>query len=122
MRPQRPRRLVGLLYRFRFAKVGVAAAAVLVALAVAAGAFLGLKEPGKPVAERPIQPVPLTSYSGLQPVPLTTFPGNEHHATLSPDGSQVAFSWNGENQQNDDIYVQMIGSANPLRLTMVTCV
>ena len=37
--------------------------------------------------------------------------------TFSPDGSQVAFIWNGENQDNFDVYVKVIGSAEPRRLT-----
>ena len=50
-------------------------------------------------------------------VPLTSYPGFEHSPTFSPDGSQVAFSWNGADQKNWDLYVQMIGNASPLRLT-----
>ena len=30
--------------------------------------------------------------------------------SFSPDGNQVAFSWNGEKQDNFDIYVKLIGS------------
>jgi DNA-binding winged helix-turn-helix (wHTH) protein len=52
-----------------------------------------------------------------QPVPFTTYPGIERSPTFSPDGSQVAFSWNGENQDNFDIYVKVIGSDPPHRLT-----
>jgi Tol biopolymer transport system component len=33
--------------------------------------------------------------------------------SLSPDGNQVTFSWNGPNQDNPDIYVQMIGGTGP---------
>jgi hypothetical protein len=55
--------------------------------------------------------------ASLQAVPLTTYPGYECCPSLSPDGSQVAFSWNGEKQDNYDIYVQVIGSGAPLRLT-----
>ncbi len=64
------------------------------------------------------------SESPLQAVPLTSFPGNADTATFSPDGSQVAFAWDGEKDQdvaaitNADIYVQLVGSGNrPLRLT-----
>jgi Tol biopolymer transport system component/DNA-binding winged helix-turn-helix (wHTH) protein len=53
----------------------------------------------------------------LQAVPLTTFEGEEHGPTFSPDGSQVAFYWDGENQDNFDIYVQVIGEPRALRLT-----
>jgi Tol biopolymer transport system component len=50
-------------------------------------------------------------------VPLTTYAGIEHSPSFSPDGNQVAFSWNGERQDNFDIYVKLIGSPTPLRLT-----
>jgi Tol biopolymer transport system component/DNA-binding winged helix-turn-helix (wHTH) protein len=51
------------------------------------------------------------------PVPLTTYPGEERQASLSPDGNQVAFAWNGEKQDNFDIYVKLIGSETLLRIT-----
>jgi serine/threonine protein kinase/WD40 repeat protein len=50
-------------------------------------------------------------------VQVTTFPGGEKYPTLAPDGQQVAFTWSGETQDNDDLYVQRIGSGGPLRLT-----
>ena len=50
-------------------------------------------------------------------VPLTSYPGLEHSPTFSPDGNQVAFSWNGAEPNNWDIYVQLIGNASPHRLT-----
>src|SRR5436305_1945542 len=51
-------------------------------------------------------------------VPLTTLPGNVGSPTFSPDGSQVAFGWDGEsNGQGNDLYVKVIGSEKPLRLT-----
>ena len=31
-----------------------------------------------------------------QLIPLTTFPGSEDSLSFSPDGNQVAFSWDGE--------------------------
>jgi Tol biopolymer transport system component/DNA-binding winged helix-turn-helix (wHTH) protein len=49
--------------------------------------------------------------------PLTSYQGVETEPSFSPDGSQVAFSWNGESQTNFDIYVQTVGSGAPLRLT-----
>jgi Tol biopolymer transport system component len=36
---------------------------------------------------------------------------------LSPDGGQVAFVWNGEKQDNEDIYVQLVDEPAPRRLT-----
>lgn len=50
-------------------------------------------------------------------VPLTALPGVESQPTFSPDGNQVAFSWNSETENNWDIYVKVIDSATPLRLT-----
>jgi Tol biopolymer transport system component len=48
---------------------------------------------------------------------LTSYPGIEARPTFSPDGQQVAFSWDGENQDNEDIYVVIVGSDSPLRVT-----
>lgn len=51
------------------------------------------------------------------PVPLTSTVGLSRHPALSPDGRQVAFSWNGESQDNFDVYVKLVGPGVPLRLT-----
>jgi serine/threonine protein kinase len=53
----------------------------------------------------------------LRAVSLTTLAGVERYPSLSPDGNHVAFTWTGSKQDNPDIYVQMIGSGSPLRLT-----
>ena len=58
-----------------------------------------------------------TPPAALEAVPLTTYPGYECSPSFSPDGNQVAFSWNGEKQDNYDIYVKLIASGRPLRLT-----
>jgi eukaryotic-like serine/threonine-protein kinase len=50
-------------------------------------------------------------------VPITTYPGFEKDPSLSPDGSQIAFSWNGPTQQRFHIYVKAIGPGPPLQLT-----
>ena len=42
---------------------------------------------------------------------------DEWSPTFSPDGEQVAFSWNGEKWDDASIYVKMIGSAEVRRLT-----
>lgn len=53
--------------------------------------------------------------AGIRPV--TTFPGDEREPSLSPDGRQVAFSWEGKKGDNRDIYVALLGEQDPLRLT-----
>ena len=86
---------------------GRAAAWVGVAVALAAAAAIAAWLIRRPApADAP-----------LQPVPLTAFAGGEGQPTLSPDGTQVAFRWNGEQQQNNDIYVMLIGGTTPLQLT-----
>jgi eukaryotic-like serine/threonine-protein kinase len=51
-------------------------------------------------------------------VQLTSYVGRELSPTFSPDGTQVAFAWNGEKEDNFDIYVKLVGASGPpLRLT-----
>jgi len=53
----------------------------------------------------------------LRAVPLTSYPGNQTSPTLSPDGNRVAFMWNGEKQDNYQIYIAQIGGGTPVRIT-----
>jgi len=50
-------------------------------------------------------------------MPLTTLPGVESEPSLSPDGKQVAFAWDGGAEGNANIYVKLIDVGVPLRLT-----
>ncbi len=50
-------------------------------------------------------------------VQLTAYPGHEISPALSPDGNEVAFSWQGASGDNWDIYVKQPGSEGQLRLT-----
>ncbi len=50
-------------------------------------------------------------------LPLTQYAGSEITPSLSPDGSQVAFAWNGESRNDLNLYVCAVGSSEPLRLT-----
>ena len=85
----------------------VTGAVVLVAVSVALASRWGVFDPVEPASQMPMRLVPLTSYPGIERTPA-----------LSPNGEQVAFSWNGESQDNFDIYVQRIGSQTPpTRLT-----
>ena len=49
--------------------------------------------------------------------PLTTHPGTEDMPSLSPDGTHVAYRWNGLAEDNFDIYVKLEGLDDPMRLT-----
>ena len=53
----------------------------------------------------------------MRPVALTSLTGSEFYPTFSPDGEQVAFSWNGTKQDNWDVYVTLVGSSDVRRLT-----
>ena len=60
---------------------------------------------------------PAEQNASFEPLPLTTYPGSESVPSFSPDGSQVAFQWSGEKDQQNDIYLKLIGGGPPLRLT-----
>jgi Tol biopolymer transport system component/predicted Ser/Thr protein kinase len=57
------------------------------------------------------------SFLPMKVVPFTTLPGVKGFPAFSPDGKQIAFSWNGETGDNADIYVKLIDAGEPLRLT-----
>jgi Tol biopolymer transport system component/tRNA A-37 threonylcarbamoyl transferase component Bud32 len=83
-------------------KLPLVAAATAVVIAGAAGWYF-LRSASKPLPPRSI--------------PLTAYAGSESHPSFSPDGNQVAFDWNGEKQENFDIYVKLVSGGAPLRLT-----
>jgi Tol biopolymer transport system component len=75
-------------------------------LALAAAAFFAWRARRAPVSTEPLRAAALTTFSGI-----------ERYPSLAPDGDEVAFTWNGPKQDNEDVYVQRIGSGSPLRLT-----
>ena len=83
--------------------LGIAAGAVVLTMA-----GLGVRN-FLPTTEAPLEP--------MRPVPLTSYPGFEIGGSFSPDGNQVAFPWDGEKQDNFDIYVKVVGQDPPLRRT-----
>jgi Tol biopolymer transport system component len=51
-------------------------------------------------------------------VPLATSPGDEWEATFSPDGTQVAYIWNGDSgTEPHNLYVKPVAGGPPRRLT-----
>jgi Tol biopolymer transport system component/DNA-binding winged helix-turn-helix (wHTH) protein len=91
------------IFRSVPARYAMAAAGVL---AVAAGLLLGTRMLGT-------SPSIADSYDVL---PLTSFVGREFEPAVSPDGSRVAFIWDGGGGAFD-IYVKTIGSEDVLKLT-----
>ncbi|HQU84888.1 MAG TPA: winged helix-turn-helix domain-containing protein [Pyrinomonadaceae bacterium] len=49
--------------------------------------------------------------------PFSGLTGREDMPSFSPDGKQIAFSWNGGEADTLSIYVKLIGAGEPLRLT-----
>src|SRR2546422_6537024 len=64
-----------------------------------------------------LRPAPKPPAPLLRISPVTSLAGTEDQAAFSPDGNQIAFVWNGEKEDNSDIYVKQIGAERPLRLT-----
>jgi len=87
----------------RTARPGWVVAAVVLLLLVAGGAWW--------LVRRSVRQT-----SGL-PVPLVAYAGSEFGAAFSPDGSQMAFTWSGVQEDNYDIYVKRSGSDTAVRLT-----
>ncbi len=50
-------------------------------------------------------------------VPFTSYPGEEEDPALSPDGSRLAFTWNGGESGAQNVYVKLLNSEQPLQLT-----
>jgi Tol biopolymer transport system component len=92
----------------RFGILQVAIALALAALLVLVGAVVVYRH--FRLEKKPAAPP-------MRIVPLTTFPGFQQNARFSPDGNQTAFTWFGDKDYNEDVYVMRIGDGKPLRLT-----
>jgi serine/threonine protein kinase/Tol biopolymer transport system component len=81
--------------------------AIVIGLVMVAGGILWWNARGRAVRDM----------GEMRSMVLTSYSGEEREPALSPDGKQVAFSWNGEKGDNFDIYVKLVDAGNPVRLT-----
>jgi len=79
---------------------------VAMATALAATAAWYLKAPRGSDDATPLVAVPFTSYDGA-----------EFNPTFSPDGSQIAFIWDGGTEGRQELYTKSIGAEEPLKIT-----
>ncbi len=79
-------------------------------LTIAAIGFLVWNAYFRQTAPETITVTKITPFSGAT--------GRENTPAFSPDGKQIAFAWNGgEDGGNSNIYVRLVGAAEPVRLT-----
>jgi Tol biopolymer transport system component/DNA-binding winged helix-turn-helix (wHTH) protein len=64
-------------------------------------------------SRRPLQ----TGTGDYRTLPFTSYSGSQTQPAFSPDGNKIAFVWNGENGGRQSVYVKVIGTENPVRLT-----
>ena len=60
---------------------------------------------------------PESSLPPMKVIPFSSFPGQENWPVFSPDGNQIAFTWDGATGDNFDVYVKLVDAGEPLRLT-----
>ena len=100
-------------------KIAIASIAAILVIVVAflfrSSARLASKNHGTPTRYENVNQL-----GTLTPVPFSVLPGKQSGPTFSPDGSHVAFAWDGDatpGSSGFDLYVKAIGSETLLRLT-----
>jgi Tol biopolymer transport system component/DNA-binding winged helix-turn-helix (wHTH) protein len=78
-------------------------AVFLVAVTIGSLLLTRFRAPASPAAPIPMQ--------------LTAYPGIEQYPTLSPDGSMIAYTWDGGNSHNRDLYIQQTDGSRQVRVT-----
>ena len=78
-------------------------AVLLVAVTIGSLLLTRFRAPASPAAPVPVQ--------------LTAYPGIEQYPTLSPDGSMIAYTWDGGDSHNRDLYIQQTNGSRQVRVT-----
>ena len=81
------------------------AIAILILVVIAAGIISRYRQ-SKPSTAR-----------DYEVLPIATYPGNEIEPSLSPDGSQIAFAWEGSPPQKFHIFIKSVAAGPPLQIT-----
>jgi Tol biopolymer transport system component/DNA-binding winged helix-turn-helix (wHTH) protein len=105
--PARAPRLASNRSPWRFTAV----IALTVLVSIASFIYLRLRRAAVP------QHGEMRSASALQIQPMTNAPGSAIFPVFSPDDREVAFLWDGPERKHYDVYVLLVGSDRPLRLT-----
>ncbi len=64
---------------------------------------------------RIVPPLPATTTYKI--IPFTGLAGREDRPAVSPDGRQIVYSWKPDEGQSKELYVKLIGTGEPVRLT-----
>ena len=91
-------------------RIGTIAGAAI-AVVIIAGALYWRLHPRSNGAD--VEAAPIV----VRPLSTPMLPGARAMPAFSPDGNTIAFSWNGPAEDNRDIYVKLVDSGEPLRLT-----
>lgn len=84
---------------------------LIVLAAIASAAYLRMRSIPVPAQDGD------EAASLFKTVPVTSAAGEAISPAISPDGLEVAYLWDGPERKRHDLYVQLIGSDTPLRLT-----